>query len=474
MRAAVPLVLVQDLAASKDVLAFSTETESAIYRDDANEVLRTTIEAPDGRISVEATFTRIATQKNERVLAERGDSLIVELNALAKQLDPRATTFSTNNEAALRSFAQAIGAPDLEAKEKQLREAIAADGSFGLAYAALAELLARTNPTAVEQVLAQGQQHRGSFTPLDAARFDLLRSRLSQASKADQLRAAESLVRLTPNEPDALATLASGLFAEGRAPEAERLMTRALEISPQNSALRQTLASGLIESSRFTDAEKVLTAMLPNPGVVSQIAFCALFEGDNKRADAVFLKFLSSVSSADAKSFLSASWQALEGRLDEAVRELEAAKFSDARLVTLSRSQIVLWQLMSKQYKAAKETAASANAVAALLASGAPSADAWISKVNVAADAASKESLTAYGLFLLGFYEPAAQAWKEIDMHAGGTDLRARAMLAASLKLAGKTADAAKINVRPFIPDFNDYYSALSFEALRSVMSQAG
>jgi hypothetical protein len=82
--------------------------------------------------------------------------------------------------------------------------------------------------------------------------------------------------------------------------------------------------------------------------------------------------------------------------------------------------------------------------------------------------------LRAYGLFLYGFYNRAAESWKAIADASGDTDLRARAMLAASLRLAGKPQEARKILVQPFVPDLSGYYAAVSFAQLRSLLGQAG
>jgi hypothetical protein len=277
-------------------------------------------------------------------------------------------------------------------------------------------------------------------------------------------------VKLTPNDSDALAVFASALFLQGRSGEAERLMGRAIQISPDNPDFRQQLATGLMESRQFAQAEKTLASLTSNPANFSQLAFCVLLGGDAGRANGIYAKFLSTVANPSAKVFLQASWQAFTGHLDQAILQLGVAHFSDPRLTVLARNQIVLWQIMAKRPDDAKATAAAAGPIARLLAGGAPDAEAWLANVDAFPDENARNTLRAYGLFLYGFYGPAAESWKALEEASGGTDLRARAMLAASLRLAGKAEEGHKILVQPFVPEFSDYYAAVSFTQLRSLL----
>ena len=397
-------------------------------------------------------------------------SLASQLDELAKRIDPQATRFSTHNERALESFALSISSSGPQ-KVQHLKQAIGADPSFGLAYLALADSLAGTGSPELNGVLENGASHRSSFTPLDQARFDLLSRRLSHASVADQASAAAALVKLLPNDPEALSGLASALFLQGRGAEAERFISRALETNPENANLRQQLAAGLVETGQFSRAEKVLQTLAGSPAVLPQLAACILLAGDAQRANGTFQKFLASVPNPDAKTLLAASWQALSGHRETAISQLMNARFSDSRIGAFAKNQLVLWLLMDKNYQAAKQLAATAGPVAVLLASAPQSVEAWRSKLNTLPDEKVREAAEAYGLFLHGFYPQAADAWRQIEQRSGGADLPARAMLAASLRLAGRTEDARKIPVQPFLPDFNDFYAAVSFSQLRSLLA---
>ncbi len=474
MRLAVPLVLSLDLSTSRNVIASVATSESAVYQLGSTATLRSTVEEQSGRLDLRAAIAETATQQNRQILTVAGtaSSLASQLDELAKRIDGQATQFSTHNERALESFALSISSSGPQ-KLQHLKDAIGSDPSFGLAYVALADSLAETNNPEVNGVLENAESHRASFTPLDKARFELLRSRLSQAPLSDQATAGAALVKMLPNDPEALSALASSLFLQGRGADAERFMNRAIQISPENANLRQKLAAELVETGQFAQAEKVWQSLAANPGVLPQLAACILLEGDSQRANDTFEKFLAPVANPDAKALLGASWQALSGHREAAIRQLTSARFNDPRVGAFAQNQLVLWLLMDKNYQGAKQMAPT-GPLAELLAAGAPSAEAWEAKVKTFPDKKARAALEAYGLFLHGFYPQAAEAWQQIEQRSGGTDLPARAMEAASLRLAGRTEDARKIRVQPFLPDFNNFYAAVSFSQLRSLLGQAG
>lgn len=475
MRLAVPLVLSLDLSTSRNTIASIASGESEVYRLSSSATLRSTLEARSGQINLKAAIADVATQRNKEVFSVQGpsSSLASQLDQLARHIDPQARPFSTHNEKALESFALSISSSGPQ-KIQHLKDAIGVDPSFGLAYLALADSLAGTGSPELNALLENAASHRSSFTPLDQARFDLLRSRLSHAPVADQASAAAALVKLLPNDPEALSALASALFLQARGAEAERFMNRALEISPENANLRQQLAVGLIETGQFAQAEKAMQALAADPAILPQLAACILLEGDAQRANSTYKKFLASVANPDAKTLLAASWQALSGHREAAINELTNATFNDSRISAFAKDQHVLWLLMDKNYQGATQLAATAGPLAVLLVSAPQFAEAWRSKLNTLPDEKARQGAEAYGLFLHGFYPQAADAWRQVEQRSGGADLPARAMLAASLRLAGRTEEAHEIPVQPFLPDFNDFYAAVSFSQLRSLLGQAG
>ncbi|MGA8030162.1 MAG: hypothetical protein WB992_23700, partial [Bryobacteraceae bacterium] len=85
-------------------------------------------------------------------------------------------------------------------------------------------------------------------------------------------------------------------------------------------------------------------------------------------------------------------------------------------------------------------------------------------------DQAVGEAPPGYSLFLNGHYSEAAEVWRTVVHRSGGTDLPGRAMLAASLDRAGKTDEARKILVEPFIPPLGDLYAAIAFNEMRRML----
>ncbi len=435
LRLAVPLVLEQDLSTSSAAVAALASDDSAAYQSGSTELLRTTVEQRSGQLTVDVNVIDLATQQNRKVISSRDAAaqLIPQLNALAKQLDKQASAFSTKSEAALRALAGGLSASDPQLKIQALKEAIAADPAFGLAYIALAETLL-SNKGEVQTLLDSAQAHDKDFTELDRSRLNLLRKQFSKAPVEELVGAAKALASNSPNNVEALATLGSNLFLLGDTSSAERAFHRALQVSPGNSNLQEQMAIGLIETKQYRRAEQILTGLAAaNPAVLPSLSVCVLLAGDDKRADALYEKFLSSVTNPDAKTFYRATWLALEDRLTEAIAQLQKASFTDPRAHALAERQISIWRQM-------------------------------------AGHAPSPANGSAYALFLNRSYKEAAQAWAAIDRQSGHADLRARAMLAASLSLAGNVAAARQVPVQPFVPDLNDAFAAVSFRELRQLL----
>jgi hypothetical protein len=101
--------------------------------------------------------------------------------------------------------------------------------------------------------------------------------------------------------------------------------------------------------------------------------------------------------------------------------------------------------------------------------SGDQSPEDWRKKVEASPlSPPMKQPILAYGFFLNGHYNEAVAEWRKAYVASEGTDLRVRAMLAASLDRAGQSAEAAKIKVEPFlIRDFADVYGAVAFAEMR-------
>ncbi len=240
---------------------------------------------------------------------------------------------------------------------------------------------------------------------------------------------------------------------------------------------------GLLETRRFADAEKILLGIDNNANILPALAVCIFLEGDVNRADIVFNRYLSLRPPNDPVAPLfRATWLAISGRTAKGIDSLQSANFTDAGLRSLALSQTAVWQLMQGDVAGAKKSAASASqidrrpasfaALALLLTRGDVSTAQWRGQVDAfPVNDQLRQTLLGYGYFLNRHYAEAAQLWQQILERSGGGDLRARAMLAASLDGAGKAGEAQKILVEPFVPDLGDLYAAVSFDQMHRLLS---
>ncbi len=484
MSAAVPLILQQDLVTSKNLIVNLAADESGAYGLGAGLVLRATVEARNNRITIDATITDLRDQRSREVLrveAPSSGGLLPLANALAKRVDAAATDYSTRSGSALQDFTRAAENPNVQPRITMLKQALAADPGFGLAYIALTQTLAQSGQN-VMPVLERAASHRNSFSPIDRARFNALAARISRAPLPQQEQAEQAVLRIAPNETEALSALGATRFLLGDSGSGERLLKRAIDLNPANAALRQQLALGLLETKRFAEAEKILQGMDNNGAILPALAVCILLEGDVNRADAVFNRYLALRPPTDpVTSLFRAVWLAVSGRATSAITSLQSANLSNPGVRSVALSEIAIWQLMAGQRAEAASNAAAAArldprpggfaGIASLMARGDMPVAQWRDLVNAAGlSDPVKQTVLGYGFFLNARYAESAQVWQAVLQHSGGADLGARAMLAASLDRAGNSAEARKLLVEPFVPEFADIYAAVAFEQMRRLL----
>ncbi len=475
-----PLALEEDFATSPGLVATVVNDVSGAYQFGANAVLRATVERRQGGFHVEGSMTGMSTQRNLKTVDVDipASGLLPFANAFAKRIDNRATDFPTKNERAFQMFAAALQSASLQTRMQLLNDAISVDPAFGLAYIALAQTAAQANPNSVPALLAKAQEHAGSFIPLDRARLHAFAAQALHAPIARQEAGLRGLLQLAPNTLDALTGLGAISFIGGDASGGERLMTRALELSPGNVNVRQQLARGLLESRRFADAEKMLAGLDNNPAVLPSLAVCILLEGDRARADTIAEQFSRSLYPG-VQALYRATWFAVSGDPAKALTTIEGVNFADPPLQSAALAHRVIWQLMQNNFAAAKGSAAAAaempglfTSEAVLLSRADEPLDQWRALVDSSGmNAGRKQNVLGYGLFLGAHYSEAAQIWQKALDTSGGADLGARAMLASSLGHAGNTQAARKVLVEPFVPDFGDAYAAISFGEMRRLLN---
>ncbi|MBV9034959.1 MAG: tetratricopeptide repeat protein [Acidobacteriaceae bacterium] len=408
MRLALPLVLQEDLATSRDTAPFFASDGSGAYEGRATEMLRTVLENRSGRLQLAATITDAQTQKNERVMdagADSGADVIVVANRLAKGIDPRASDFPTKNLQALKSFTLGAATQDLSQRLRLLNEAVGADNNFGLAQIALIETAAQVAPQDLPALVAAGTAHHDQFAPLERARWNTLVARYSHAPLPRQADAAAAVLKIAPNNVEALGTLGVSRFLQGNSAEGERFLRQAIALSPANANLQLQLANGFIESKKFNDAITVLKPLSNSAAAVPALATANLLQGNTKEASTIFQNLIGLLpADSPPANFLRSQWEAISAR--------------SAQPLHMPATPLT----------------------------------------------------PGYSAFLGGRFEEAAQFWRKVIQQTGDTDLRARAMLAASLNGMGRTADASGILVMPFVPDFSDGDVAIAFNQMRQIL----
>jgi hypothetical protein len=486
----VPIVLQTDLATAGNVSAVLVDGESQAYQTASPAMLRATVEHRNSRYRITAVVTGLAQQDTEQTLViSRPDSggVIGIVDDLAKEIDARASPFSTHSDDALQAYTQAVTSADPQRRMKSLQRATELDPNFGLAYLSALDTASARDAGAVPVLLAQATAHEAHFTSLDRARFTAIRARLLRAPLAEQSSAAAVVLQYTPNSLDALVSLASLRFLQNDGQSGKQLMQKALLLSPGNLALRSYLAVGLVETRQFTDAGRVYSSLQNDPALLPQSAVCALLGGDTQKADALFNRFAALQRSAgdQALPIIQGNWLALSGRVPGAIALLKASQFSSADLRSLALGQTAVWELMEKQLPAAQADAQAAlrepaspavralASASAAICTGLKSVDGLRTSVSAAPLREDQKAVViAYGLFLGGNFGDAADAWARIVKQSGGTDLKARAMLAASKQRAGRVPSRGDLPVQPFMPNLtaDDQFSAIAFDEMRRLL----
>jgi Flp pilus assembly protein TadD len=482
MKLGVPVVLQQDLLPARFTVPLLAGSETNLGEIGAQDILRTKIDDHQGKLHIEATVVDVATQKTTSTEEEEASSaatLIPALDKLAKRIDSDAEQFSTRNTEAVKLLAGAAEQRDPEKRRELLQEAVTIDHNFGLGYFLLLEMTARQGPNTYKLILDEARTHRTGFTPYDRARLDLISLQLTRAPMSQRRAAAEALLRVAPNDIDGLSIVSGIRFLNGDVNGAVETINRAIDLSPGNPNLKGQLAEGLVQSGRFADAEKVLAKFDKNPGALPELASVILLEGDVPRASQTAERFFATVPNPDYQALLRASWTELIGDRAKAITLAEDGKFTNPQIRGLALSEATVWRLMNKDFEGARKTAGLAaqvdnhptavTTVAGLLVSGNEPPEDWRKKVEAAPlNPPMKQPILAYGFFLNGHYNEAVAEWRKVLDASEGSDLRARAMLAASLDRAGKSAEAQKIKVQPFLMrEFADVYGSVVFVEMR-------
>ena len=259
MRIGVPMVLQQDFLSSRFTMPMLVRDESNAGQMGAQDLLRIKVEDRQGKIHVTAAVVDAATQKQTSSEDEEAASqaaLIPALDKLAKDLDSTAGQFSSHNIEAVKLLVTAGQEQNPPKRYDLLKQALAADPNFGMCYFLLVEMAMKAGPDAYKDILAQGRSHLAAFPPFEKARFQLLDTQLSRAPLTQRTAAVENLLKVAPNDLDALSIVSGIRFLNGDLNGGVDALKKAVWLSPQNVNLKLQLAEGLVQSKRFAEAEK--------------------------------------------------------------------------------------------------------------------------------------------------------------------------------------------------------------------------
>jgi Flp pilus assembly protein TadD len=486
LKLGVPIVLQRDLMTAHSLISGYAPDEATATQGGATRVVRTSVENRQTRIHVDVTTVDAQSRKVLAVQSAEApsvDALLGQLTALAKKFDPGATDFSTKNVRAWQSFSSAQGNENPQGRLQLLNQAISADADFGLAWVSLLQMITPNPQNDPHRLLDQVGAHRNNFSPYDRAKFDLAVAHLTSAPPAEQIKAAQRVLTLAPNDLDVLGVIGANQILTGDANAAEQSLRRAVALNPGNIGLRFQLARGLFQLRKYKDAEQLFTSMDKTPAVLPELATCLLLEGDKTRASQAADKFVASVQNPELKPVLQASWLVLSGDRQKGIDTLDHTQFTNSSLRSVALSQLSVWHAMGGNFAAAEKSvgllsqapgqAVQLHAVASMLVDKSTPSPEWQKKIEAAGmPEAIKQPVLGYGAFLRGDYTDAVTAWQRIYDRSHTADLHARAMLAASLDRAGKHADAQRITVIPFAPEFADLYSAISFTEMRRMLGR--
>ncbi len=485
LKVGAPIVVQQDLVTAHTLIAGFAVDEAGATQNGATRLLRITLESRNGGIHIEAATVNNTTHKvikTDTADASPASMLLPALNSLAKKLDSYAVDFPTKNEAAVEALAAADASNNPQQRAQYLNQAINQDQNLGLAWTSLMDMIPLGRKADLKRMIDDAKTHRAAFSALDRARFDMSINRLEGAPPAEQIKAANAVLTLAPNDLDVLTVLGNNQILQGDSAAGEESLRRAARLNPGNPELRFQLARGLMELRKYKEAEGVFNSIDKSPSVYPELATCILLEGDKKRADTVADKFFASVQNEELRPLLHGAWQVMSGERQKGVDLVLNTKFKTPNLQAIALGEVTVWQLMGGDFDGAKKTVAllvqtggqsvALPEIAALLDDKTTPIAAWQGKVqSLSLPENVKQPILAYGFFLRGNYDDAARVWQQVNDATHGEDLHARVMLASSLDRAGKPT-GGRVMVLPFTPEFADLYSAVSFTELRRLLAK--
>jgi tetratricopeptide (TPR) repeat protein len=317
--------------------------------------LRLTVEVEDS-----ASHKMLATEQIE-------GPVLADATALAKRLDPKSEPFSTSNEDAIAAW----GHGDFE-------KAVALDPSFGQAWLAWIETLARKGDIAGAIEVAGRALEHPVKSDVDALRIELARATFAKDSPAQHealrkltARVADPLLlanlgeleirdrdfalaegdykkilAAAPENADALNKLGYAYGYQGKIAEAESTFAEYGKLPGQEPNSQDSLGEMYFMNGKFAEAEKAflrahdLNAALLTGGDLRKAAYAHWLAGDLAGADKLFARYLDFRAKLkdSAIDWQRALWEYSTGRADQAIASLQKSRIPQAPV------QIRVWR----------------------------------------------------------------------------------------------------------------------------------
>jgi Flp pilus assembly protein TadD len=457
-----PFILTTDLSGVPHLIAASSDPR-------ANRVLEGYFDLDGDRLAVHATLEDPRQPKTLQVIVREGPKsagIAPLLDQIAAQINRGAHAFPSPDPAALETFSEALSSEDPGTRLRLFQTATVQNPKFAPAFLALAEsrLAAGDRPAAAE---AATQGKAVSTNPIEQTEFDYLAATARQDLPARE-RAMQQLVGETPDDVQAIRTLAEIHAAQRRFQDAARGYEEIARLEPNDPLTYNVLgymdgyAHNLAGARAAFDKYKSLT----NPADLNPIDSLGevyFYNGDFANAEKQFLaahEFLKAaearlmtgdLSGADGlfgKSMLQqrdlerAQWEFLTGRRKQAMMRVEKLVNAAGDAGAVATAQLSFWHLQTGDRAAATQLATTAFAHATSPAvknlaaicrflSQSPAGKSQFSNINALALMLHHQFAEAIPILetLLGESNPA-------------TDAQVRTLLAWAYEETGKTAQA--------------------------------
>jgi tetratricopeptide (TPR) repeat protein len=293
--------------------------------------------------------------------------LLESVSTLSKRLDPKAGTFGTENEAAIEAWGRG-----------EYERAVAIDPSFGTAWLAWMETLARSGDVADAIAVAGRALEHPVKSEIDGLRIELTRATLQKNAHAEheallkltarvedpqllanlgelEVRAREftvaegdykKIVALEPDNAEAWNLLGYDYGYEGKIGDAEAAFAQYGKFPGQEANSFDSLGEAYFMNGKFAEAEKAflkahdLNAAMLNGGDLRKAAYAHWLAGDLPGADKLFERYIEFRAKLKDPTleWQHASWEFATGRKDQAVARMQKSPTPQNKL------QFEVWQ----------------------------------------------------------------------------------------------------------------------------------